>query len=391
MTPKNNIALGFILLCTGLLVGYLVFARSELSSSEKQTAPPPPVGTSSLVDEDKPALTGDDTSRSEVVKTPGSASALALDLNRDLSDIRRLLLDCESWPDAQGLVRQLLTIGTPEAIGIVLEFMQDSDPPFVHKANFLADALATVDDPRIPLAAKTALRHSIEGGHDDWTTAAYATLIATKGDHADLLGLLEYVRDTSVANQMRLLIAGVLTRQDDPLFATVLLEEVKSQYGSDNFFIGNELAKSLVACGDPLMTARVLDLARDQAHNGAMRRGAYAAWGSSLKAPEDLVAFEQEWHSTPSDDREYLLDGLGSALETTPAKERMLENALPVIRDALLSGNNGTFLNALSIVGDYPDNAPLELAAILRLAADRAPDDVYRKRALALANDIEAN
>ncbi len=310
----------------------------------------------------------------------------------DIGKIEAGLLQCTSLREALSLVRQLKSIGTPEAIGVIIRFMEASEPFMAGKARLLATELVSITDVRIGPAAVAALEAAIQTGHQDGTIVGYADLVASNGSVEDAARLLDRMSDKTLQPGFRAMLADALARPGDRQFGLLLLDQIAAQYADGNAAVGNALAKAAARSQDAEVQATLLDMARNGVGlDTPARSGLYRAWGASIDTPQEITYLVSMWSALSQNEQEFAVDALGAVMEV-PAADRhsVLDQVRPALEDALINGSASTLLSALSILDDNRRLLSSQWEAILLQAAARAPTEAYADRARSLAREAAA-
>ena len=139
---------------------------------------------------------------SEIAPAPDAAAARVAALGALRARLRDMLAEMpENWARAIPVLDSVKEIGTPEAIGLILETMECFEFDYPHRAHVFAELLVDVEDPRIANSARRILQRHLSEGLDSWYhTRGYIDLIASHLDAAGARDLLELMRTESQAS-----------------------------------------------------------------------------------------------------------------------------------------------------------------------------------------------
>lgn len=354
--------------------GHAVDAGSGEAPVPRFDAPMSVTERIAVPSEPPPAAEGSDTSSDDAV-----------------AELEGRLRSAESWGEMRHCLEELVGIGTPAAIAVVLEHMR-TGPHHPQEPGFLAELLSDVEDPRIAGVAAQMFDASMQAGNDSWPYVGYATLLAQHGSSADRATLFGYLNQREVNTQLRMGIAESLTERPDPALAADLLVLAGDLLRSGDWATGGSIVEGMAEWRDPAISAGVLDIARDPGLDPGTRGHAYAAWGASIEEPAGLVSVIAEYRDAPHEHKGAAFGALDAAVGRWRGAERLeaIRAARPMIEEALASGDLGQVYCALTFIGDFKRDVPVDLASLLRHTYDTSsvPPDV-RTQMLVLAEDIE--
>ena len=117
--------------------------------------------------------------------------------------LAEILAAGEPSHEVRKLLEQLKKIGSPEAIGFILEIMEMEEITTV-QSPFYAELLGGVDDPRIQQVALRVLRRNLEQGLDSWVhTHGFVDLLGQRPDAESAAFLMELLRAGNQAGTFR--------------------------------------------------------------------------------------------------------------------------------------------------------------------------------------------
>ncbi len=241
--------------------------------------------------------------------------------------------------DIRKILEQLAALGTPEAIGLILEAMEDPDFTFSHRAEAFCDVLSHVDDPRIQPAAIRLLDRNLANGLDDWTyTGGYIDLIATKGGRVASDKLLELLQGGEQAAHHAAQAVAVL---DDRTLGPEFLKCVRN----GQFSLARELVAGLATWKDPATTAELRAIAADPQMFEGAREATIEALGRNATAA-DIPEFVNDYYR-PEGDRSLAMRGTYGLASNDGIDAATRRAQLgPILQEALRSTDASVFTNA---------------------------------------------
>jgi len=245
------------------------------------------------------------------------------------------------------ILRALVAIGTPEAIGVVLDCMENERCDFSLRPEHFARILSAVEDGRIYPAARRVIERNLEQGLNSWNyTHGYLKLVA-KGGREGGEFLLTMLREggqvaSGAARAARDLKAHELADQ----FLAVLLE--------GNASVSMHLPTSLASWRDPEVTAKLTRIAQSPATRPRTKDQVYGALAEFSDSAEINTFANGYWSAPTPTDRAAIVGALsrlgraGSKSDRTNA----IKAALPVLQQALRDSDPRVWRRAVSVIGD---------------------------------------
>ena len=270
---------------------------------------------------------------------------------------------------------ELVGIGTPEAIGVVLECMT-SGPDFPDEGRFFAELLADVEDERIAPTARFVLSDHLAVGESSWKENGYCELLARHGGPAEHALLLEIVGQPELEQVREGALWALFTHGPEGI-ENELLGLLPDLYRAGDGPLGALLLRGVLEDADPGLRAAVWDVANDPDMDGFSRMSTIEALAGSARGAEDVRELVEAYADAENGGRWGLLPNLGRALRNVREEERERARTwiLPVLREALASGDRGLVASAIALIKQDPQTLVEPLRAELaRLRADELSD-----------------
>ncbi|MBI1853422.1 MAG: hypothetical protein HYR85_24040, partial [Planctomycetes bacterium] len=299
-------------------------------------------------------------------KTPSSPRSA-----RDLVDeLRRLAAQKPpaDWREIDQLMKQLVALGTEEAIGFALELMEDESFDFSHRARSFHDLFWKIRDPRVEGAARRVLERNVREGLDSWDqTQGYISLAARRGDREAGDFLLSLVRARS-SESVSTIAAAAIGSLKDHTIGEAFLDLVRTNH-SDSVSIIDGLAQ----WRDPALIDELTRLAiRPDAPIDRLDLVGQSL-GRSVDA-DGFSRFVSRCRSAGDDrERELSLCVIGQLSRNGQLDATSLApQAIPILRDALGDPRPGVWQQAMWAIRD---NQPYRVSELLDVVQSLANDD----------------
>lgn len=255
--------------------------------------------------------------------------------------------DRRAW---EKTLRELVDEGSPAAIGLVLEAMQDQRCEFAHSPEFFAKLLEPVDDPRIGTAARAVLERNVENGLSSWNyTWGYVALVAGKDASAGdaIAAWLAH------GGQLATGAAQNVWRLEGKASPEPFLAALERP---GNMGLLHELADSLARWQDASVRARLVEIASSTDADPRLRTEVLK--GIARHTEASGVQDFGRWYWAASDDagRSVALDALGYLGYATRVDDAELAPVgAPILVDALGSSNRDVWIAAAQTIQDHDE------------------------------------
>jgi hypothetical protein len=277
--------------------------------------------------------------------------------------------------EALALLRELVALGTPEAIGVVVDAMEDPDLVFRGKSEALAELLMQVDDPRIGPAAERMFTRALEGGAElDEQAQGYLRLMAVKGGPAGARALYELVRRDDA-------IGLYATRSIAELGDTSLGPEFLALAKERDGEAAQLILRGVAAWQEPALLDQIGALAHDATASLPTRRAAAVVAGEQASAERIGGLLAPYWSAQSDEDRLVTFDlvrgsARAGALGDGPARTE----AERIVLDALANGSEAVRSEALLVLRDGAALRTPATEGELRALLDRLEEPAERTR-----------
>lgn len=245
-----------------------------------------------------------------------------------------------SGRDIRLILEQLAALGTPEAVGRILEAMEDPDLVFPHRAMDFCEVLSGIDDARIQPAAMRVLDRNLANGLDSGPyTNGYVNLIAAKGGRVASEKMLELLQvGGGAAHDAARAVAALDDRTLGPEFLNIVR--------SSQHHVDSQLVAGLAEWKDPATTAALRAIAADPAVAEMVRQDTIEALGRNAGAA-DISAFVNDYSSRLEGDRALAMRGIYglASNDGIDAAARRAELG-PILQEALRSTDASVFTDA---------------------------------------------
>ena len=281
-------------------------------------------------------------------------------------------LELADVPDAaryRALLEELAALGTSAALDLLLEIAEKRSLSFEGKDELIGRLLLAFDDERIGPAVARVIEEAIDRRSGSWLDLrGYLEWLEVRGGPDDAEALLEFVEADfgSIAQDAADRISSLEGRLDpgrvfdlaerDPSRAPVLLA-------------------AIARWSDPEIVDRVRAQALEPGLDVRIRADLCRRLGRDLEASEVNAFLAPYWDSADEADAQVLLAGIrGLTGNVAVDAETKLDQALPILRDAMESDTRDTRRAALVALADDPAYYTDEVLAQLRELAETTGD-----------------
>ena len=356
------------------LVGWWLLPGPDASGPEP-LLPRPAAPTDGLQPE---SANADSAGRREAAPRPTKVETIeARRKGRSASELEgelEQLMQVEGLPvhRFRDVLQRLVDVGTPEAIGIVVETMRSEAFDSAHRAMTFFELLEDVEDERIYPAAKEVFERNLALGRFEWNhTYGYINLMAASGGaeaEAFVLNLMNDERGQLAYGAVQA-VGHLRAHTQSANFLTAIVDH--PQRG-----IARELAMGLAAWREPEVTQRMTELALDAEIDIDTRRTIQNSIARNLERAEVDPFLERYWTASSTEDRSVIAGSLGSIGRESrlPAKD-LAKLVEPVLIDAFSDLERSVWASAVVSLGSHREYRTTETLAALRALRERTVDE----------------
>ncbi|MEW6071610.1 MAG: hypothetical protein AB1726_03310 [Planctomycetota bacterium] len=254
----------------------------------------------------------------------------------------------KEWAPYERLLRELAAMGTPEAIGSILDLMRRDDVDFWSKAEIFAEVLMPLEDPRIGPAAAAMIDHLASSGEDgDPLMEPYFRLVAVKfgAEGAEVIvSALEQEDDAfwgEAMSQVRLL------RDFPHLLPRILAAARKNPEECRDVLVG------LASWEEPGALQAVRGIMLDSGEDERLRESAAQGIGEFSSAEDVVRLAGAYWQASSTADKSTVFAMLRGAVWNRSVDAESLRTASSdIVRSALQEDDPSVWRMAVWLVRD---------------------------------------
>ncbi len=280
-------------------------------------------------------------------------------------------------------LRELVRRKDEDAVGVLLQAMENPECDFPQRASVFSTLLLTLEDKRIYPAARRVLTKNVASGRDSWyDTSGYLALIAEKGGNE---GAEMLISSILTKDPLAFVAAGEVWRITDPTQAGPLLGWVEQGFHTTTY----PVVDGLVRWKDQRVVDMLMTIATTARTDPRTKQAIFRAVLVHLPEGKADELLSYYWKSDVTEDRNAFLGALGYLDDSSAQNELQLRRMMiPVLANALADDTREVWLRAVNVLEQKNFFHTIEIQTALSQLFPRISSNEDKKRVRTLQDQV---